>query len=382
LEGAVLRASIWSHGIGCLAGYLVVLGSGCNIQEPTPEAGPGFAIPDAGAPDSGWTRLDVLAGQVGVVGSEDGIGPGARLDNPGGVAATAAYLYFADTGNQVLRRIALDAGSVTTIAGTPGVAGPLDGVGPAAAFSQPEGLAIDEKGILYLADSANDAIRRIDPTTATVTTLAGTLGVAGSADGLGSAAGFRSPHGLAYDPLGYLWVADTGNDTIRQITLTTKAVVTIAGTPGARGSSDGTGPTALFNAPWGIAPDGSGGAYVTDTGNETLRWVNSTGTVSTLAGAVGQPGSVDGVATNAQFIQPAGLVSDGNGNLYIADTGNGAIRQVVIGSTTVTTPVGILGEPGLAIGPLPAGLAAPEYLAFGSGGQLFVSDDDVIVVVH
>lgn len=377
-----MRASAWIHGIGCLLGHLLVLGSGCNIQEPTPEAGPGFAIPDAGTPNSGWTRLDIVAGQVGVAGSEDGIGAGARLDNPGGVAATAAYLYVADTGNQVLRRIALDGGSVTTIAGTAGAAGASDGVGLAAAFSQPQGLAIDQKGILYLADSSNDAIRRIDPATATVTTLAGTLGTAGSADGVGNKAAFRSPHGLAYDPLGYLWVADTGNDTIRQITLATEGVVTIAGTAGARGSSDGTGPTALFNTPWGIAPDGAGGAYVTDTGNETLRWVNSTGTVSTLAGAVGQPGSVDGVATAAQFLQPSGLLSDGSGNLYVADTGNGAIRQVVIGTTAVTTPIGILGEPGLTIGPLPAGLAAPEYLAFGASGQLYISDDDVIVVVH
>src|SRR6202044_2967656 len=110
----------------------------CNIQEPTPEAGPGFAIPDAGTPDSGWTRPDALAGQGGGGGAEGGTGPGARLDNPGGVAPTAEYLYFADTGNQVLRRIALDAGSVTTIAGTAGVAGPLDGIGAASAFSQPE----------------------------------------------------------------------------------------------------------------------------------------------------------------------------------------------------------------------------------------------------
>lgn len=377
-KGAALRASAW---IGAVGGALIATG-GCVIHEPTPVTGPGFAIPDAGTPSVAWTELDVLAGQVGVPGDLDGIGPGARLNGPGGVAASGPWVYFADTGNQVLRRIALDGGAVTTLAGTPGLAGPLDGVGAAAAFSQPEGLAIDDGGILYLADSANDAIRRIDPTTATVTTFAGALGVAGSADGIGAAARFRSPHGIAFDPLGYLWVADTGNDTIRQITLATRAVVTVGGTPGARGSTDGTGPTALFNAPWGIAPDGLGGAFVADTGNDTLRSVGSTGQISTLAGAVGQPGGVDGIGDGAQFIQPYGLVSDGAGSLYVADTGNGAIRRVDIATATVTTPIGILGEPGLTIGPLPAGLEAPAYLGLGGTGQLFVSDDDVIVVIR
>jgi sugar lactone lactonase YvrE len=361
---------------------MLVCTGGCVINEPTPEAGPGFAIPDAGTPDSGWTDLVVIAGQVGISGSEDGVGLGARLDNPAGVAATAAFVYFADTSNQVLRRIALDGGSVTTFAGTDGVAGPQNGVGAAAAFAQPEGLAIDDAGILYLADSSNDAIRRIDPATATVTTLAGTLGIAGDADAVGTAAGFRSPHGIAYDPLGYLWVADTGNHTIRQITLATLDVVTFAGTAGAQGSSDGTGPTARFNAPWGVAPDGTGGAFVADTGNDTIRSISSSNVVSTLAGAVGQPGSVDGVATGAQFVQPQGLLFDGQGNLYVADTGNGDIRCVDILTATVTTPIGILGEPGLTPGPLPGGLDTPQYLAFGAAGQLFVTDDDVIVEIR
>ncbi len=282
----------------------------------------------------------------------------------------------------MLRRISLDAGSVVTFAGSAGVAGGVDGVGANAAFSQPEGLAIDDAGMLYLADSSNDAIRKIDPATATVTTLAGTLGVAGSNDGIGGAAGFRSPHGIAYDPLGYLWVADTGNHTIRQITLSTRDVVTFAGTAGAQGSSDGSGPTARFNAPWGVAPDGTGGAFVADTGNDTIRAISSTNVVSTLAGAVLQPGSVDGVATGAQFVQPEGLLFDGSNNLYVADTGNGAIRCVDVLTTTVTTPIGILGQPGLAPGPLPGGLDTPQYLAFGTAGQLFVSDDDVIVVIR
>jgi sugar lactone lactonase YvrE len=373
-----LRASVYIQAVGGLL-LLGSGGSGCVINEPTPEAGPGFAIPDAGTPDGGWTELEVLAGQVGVAGSVNGIGAGARLDNPGGVAATADWIYVADTGNQVLRRIALDGGGVTTLTGLVTM---TDGGAAAAAFSNPQGLAIDDAGILYLADSSNNAIRRIDPVAGTVTTLAGSLGVAGSANGIGAAAAFRSPHGIAFDPLGYLWVADTGNDTVRQITLATGNVVTIAGTPGAQGSGDGTGPSASFNAPWGIAPDGAGGAYVADTGNDTVRAVSSTGSVSTLAGAAGQPGSLDGVATNAQFVQPSGLVSDGAGNLYVADTGNGAIRQIAITTAMVTTPIGILGEPGLTIGPLPAGLDAPEFLAFGASGQLFISDNDVIVVVQ
>jgi DNA-binding beta-propeller fold protein YncE len=121
---------------------------------------------------------------------------------------------------------------------------------------------------------------------------------------------------------------------------------------------------------------------VADTGNDTIRSISSSNVVSTLAGAVGQPGSVDGVATGAQFVQPQGLLFDGQGNLYVADTGNGDIRCVDILTATVTTPIGILGEPGLTPGPLPGGLDTPQYLAFGAAGQLFVTDDDVIVEIR
>lgn len=135
------------------------------------------------------------------------------------------------------------------------------------------------------------------------------------------AAPFKHPLGVAADGAGNLFVADTGNAITRKVALSTGMVTTLAGAVGMAGSSDGTGPAARFYVPWGVAADGAGNLYVADSGNQTLRKVVvATGAVSTIAGAVGKVGSADGVGPVARFLEHRGITLDGAGNLYVADS--------------------------------------------------------------
>ena len=183
--------------------------------------------------------------------------------------------------------------------------GSADGTGAAARFNGPSGVAFDSSGNAYVADSQNDTIRMITPAGA-VTTIAGAAGEVGSDDGPGNAARFSSPNGVAADGAGNIYVADFGNDTIRQLTretvggVTTWTTTTIAGTAGQPGSADGKGAAARFKTPAGVAADGSGNVYVADLGNSTIRKLTpstvggvTTWTTATIAGTAGQTGSTD-----------------------------------------------------------------------------------------
>jgi streptogramin lyase len=153
---------------------------------------------------------------------------------------------------------------------------------------------------------------------------------------MGTGALFNYPTGVAVDAAGNLYVADAYNDTVRKIT-SAGAVTTLAGSPGLSGATDLTGANALFNQPAGLAVDSSGNVYVADTGNCTIRRITSSGAVTTVAGIAGIAGFLDGAGTNAFFNQPRGLLVDGSGNLVVADTGNAAIRKID-GNATVSTP--------------------------------------------
>jgi hypothetical protein len=216
-------------------------------------------------------------------------------------------------------------GTVTTLAGTAGVSGSTDGIGAAARFYYPEGITTDNTN-LYVADSNNGTIRKVVIATGTVTTLAGTAGVTGSANGTGAAAEFTSPEDITTDGAN-LYVADTWNNTIRKVVITTRAVTTLAGTAGVFGSTDGTGAAAWFNRPRGITTDGTN-LYVADTFNHTIRKVViATGAVTTFAGTAGLTGSTDGMGAAARFYFPVGITTDGT-NLYVADMENNTIRVV------------------------------------------------------
>jgi sugar lactone lactonase YvrE len=231
----------------------------------------------------------------------------------------------------------------TTLAG--GQTGATDGTGTAAEFNSPNGLAIDSVGNLYVADTGNFTIRKVSPS-GVVTTIAGTAGMKGSADGKGAAALFSFPTGIAIDVTGDLYVTDTGNNTIRKID-TTGQTSTIAGKPGVIGSTDGTGSAASFKGPTGIAVDSSGNLYVADSGNDTIREISPAAVVTTLAGLAGQSGDIDAFGIGARFNDPTGLALDSSGNVYVSDTGNYSGREISpTGSvSTLNFPHPQLGSP-------------------------------------
>ncbi len=220
--------------------------------------------------------------------------------------------------------------TVSTFAGS-GTAGFLDGAGANAQFNNPEGIAADAAGNVYIADAVNNRIRKISAA-GVVSTLAGS-GAAGFADGSGTAAQFYSPQGLALDAAGNVYVADLGNNAIRKIT-PAGAVTTLAGS-GVAGWNDATGNTAQFKNPRGLTVDASGNVYVADKGNNRIRKITPAGAVTTVAGLT-TAGYTDGAVATATFNQPQGVAMDSKGNLYIADTGNNAIRYIGTDGTVTT----------------------------------------------
>ena len=268
--------------------------------------------------------VTTLAGLADNDGSTDGTGSGARFSYLNGIAAdSAGNVYVTDFSNTI-RKIT-PAGVVTTLAGTPGVYGSADGTGSAAQFWQPWGIAVDSAGNLYVADQGNSTIRKITPA-GVVTTIAGAAGAFGSADGSASAARFNAPAAVAVDSAGNLYVADTGNQTIRKIT-SAGVVTTLAGTAGIAGSTDGTGGAARFYMPYALTVAGTT-LYVADTFNSTIRKVTSGGVVTTFAGAAGGFGNVNGTGSAARFNNPYGVAATSTGTIYVADARNMAIRKI------------------------------------------------------
>ncbi|MGA2082747.1 MAG: NHL repeat-containing protein [Holophaga sp.] len=266
-----------------------------------------------------------LAGTPGQQGSADGPGQSALFNGPNGIAIdTLGNLYVADSGNSTIRKIT-PGGMVSTLAGTSGQLGSADGTGPDASFWWPFGVAVDGSGAVYVADTSNSSIRKITAG-GVVSTFAGTADKAGSADGQGTAATFSSPHSIVIDSSGNLFVADSGNNNIRRIT-PSGVVSTVAGT-GVRGCDDGPGIVATFFNPAGLALDGAGNLYVADPLNEVIRKITPAAYVITIAGMPSQLGSTDGPVLAATFFHPSGVAVDGSGNIYVADTLNGTIRKI------------------------------------------------------
>jgi len=316
--------------------------------------------------------VSTLAGTPGVGGRADGTGAAASFFYPGGIAVTGTgTVYVADTGNHSLRVVA-PSGVVATLAGAAGLPGSTDGTGGAALFNYPDGVAVDIFGSLYIADHGNNTIRKMT-SAGVVTTIAGLAGISGSADGAGGAARFNGPTGVAVDASGNIYVADAGNCTVRKITAA-GTVSTLAGAAGVAGSSDGVGPAARFNAPEGVAVDGGGNVYVADTNNSTIRKVTPSGTVTTLAGAAGQTAGTDGIGTAARFNGPYAVAVDSAGNVYVADFFNATVRKITPAGT-VTTLVGLAQQVGFtdATGGA-AKFNQPYGLAVDGGGNVFVAD--------
>lgn len=332
----------------------------------------GLMLAGAGAVRAQSLIISTVAGYAGK-GSNDGVGSGALFQNPQGVAVDGAgNVYVADTGNNTIRVITA-AGVSSTLAGTPGVAGSADGTGASASFNQPAGLALDAATNIYVSDFGNNTIRKIT-LSGHVTTIAGVAGVVGSANATGTNATFYHPLGIAVDGSTNLYVADYGNQLIRKIS-SSLAVTTLAGAVGVAGTNNGTGTAAQFNNPEGVTVDSSGNVYVADTGNAAIRLVTSAGAVSNLAGSPGSLGSTDGAGTSALFYQPIGIAYNSSGGfLYVADYFENTIRTLTTGGTVVTV-ASLAGTTGSTDG---VGSAArfwgPQGLAVGSGGTLYIAD--------
>ena len=318
--------------------------------------------------------VTTLAGLAGTYGSSDGTGNAARFWAPSGVAVdTSGNLYVADQYNHTIRKVT-SGGVVSTLAGLPGNYGSSDGTGSAARFNYPTGVAVDGSGNVYVADEVNYTIRKVTPG-GVVSTLAGLAGSSGSSDGTGSAARFNNPLGVAVDGSGNVYVADYGNSTIRKVT-SGGGVSTLAGLAGNPGSSDGTGSSARFSYPSGVAVDSSGNVYVADQTNCTIRKISPTGGVSTLAGLAGTTGSSDGTGSAAQFNFPSGVAVDGSGNVYVADINNNTLRKVTPAGV-VSTLAGLAGNSGSSDG---AGSTArfdrPQSVAVDGSGNVYVADNN------
>jgi sugar lactone lactonase YvrE len=285
--------------------------------------------------------VTTIAGLAGNHGTNDGIGTQAQFYCPNGVAVDdAGNLYVSDRNNCTIRKITPGSGGwvVTTLAGSPGVPGSADGTGSAARFYAPGSLALDRATNVYVADAYNHTIRKVTPQ-AVVTTLAGLAGNAGSADGTNSDARFDEPDRVAVDGMGNLYVADYGNGTIRKVAPvgTNWVVTTLAGLAGHWGSTDGTGAAARFAAPEGVTVDSAGNVFVAD-GNCTVRKITAQGSVTTLAGFPGISATVDGTGSSARFNSPFGVALDGMGNLYVPDGWGNTVRKGWV-STATNAPV-------------------------------------------
>ncbi len=319
--------------------------------------------------------VTTLAGTGGTYGSAEGTGLDARFRNPSSVAVDPANnVYVADQINQTIRKVT-SAGEVTTLAGLAGYGGSADGAGNEARFGNPSGVAVDSAGNVYVADTWNSTIRKVTPA-GVVTTLAGLPGAPGGDDGMNSQATFLYPQGIAVDNAGNLYVADTFGYTIRKVTPvgTNWVVTTLAGWYDHYGFRDGSGANAYFNLPTSVAVDSTGNVFVADTLNHLIRKVTAAGVVTTFAGGAGVVGSADGTGTAARFYAPTGVAVDSADNVYVTDTYNNTIRKITP-ARVVTTLGGMPDNIGTADGTgNSARFSNPSGIAVDGEGNLYVAD--------
>jgi len=349
------------HVLFGFAAAIALLLSGCSSQSSSPPAAPTpIAVGLLPLPSIPVGIVTTFAGS-GTSGDINATGTAASFFYPQAVAVdSSGNVYVADMNNNQIRKIS-SAGVVTTFAsdipqpagvavdthGNVYVADPdylrilkITGAGVASSFAGGNhqgykngkgslaeflgicGIAVDKSGNVYVADAGNNRIRKITPA-AVVTTLAGS-GVQGYKNGTGTAAQFDDPSAVTVSASGVVYVADTGNYRIRKIT-PIGVVTTLAGS-GVSGSQDGTGTTAQFSPAFGIAVDTLGNVYLADSFNSRIRKITAAGVVTTLAGSWG--GFQNGTGTVAQFGEPYDVAVAPNGNLFVADYLNNAIRLI------------------------------------------------------
>ena len=319
-----------------------------------------------------WGQAVTTLAGSGAFGSLDAIGTAAQFSNPTGICTDGAgNLFVADYANNCIRKIAIATGSVTTLAGS-GTPGFVDATGVLAEFNLPTGICSDGAGNLFVVDAGNHSIRKIVIATGVVTTFAGT-GAPGFLDATGTSAQFDNPLGVCNDGLGNLFVTDASNQRIRKIVIATGGVTTLAGS-GTAGFLDATGTSAQFNFPNGVCSDGAGNLFVGDESNFRIRKiVIATGVVTTLAGT-SSSGFLDATGTAAQFASPRGVWSDGAGNLFVGDAANNRIRKIIIATGVVTTLAGNGIAGFLDANGTTARFNYPNGIYGDGAGNLFVAD--------
>ena len=272
-------------------------------------------------------------------------------------------------------RSILATGNVTTLAGAAGQSGHVDGAMTAARFHGPQGLALDDASkLLYVADTLNRAIRRIDLGKGLVSTL--------SEIPTSTFGGLDAPVALVLQGTS-LFVTDSNDDDVVVIDLQRGQISLVAGQFGTPGTGDGAGAGAAFYAPTGLAADGRGDLYVADNLGRTVRKiVIASGAVSTIAGKPASSGFGDGVGVMAYFAQPFGATANDLGDLFVSDSTNNAVRHVDVATGAVTTVIGGPSIDGVRLGALPAQLTLPSAVALTRTGGLLVVSENAVLIAH
>lgn len=445
LDGAgnVYIADLYSNRVFKVAttgNVAIVAGNGARGGVSSGDGGPainakltypsGVAVDGAGnvlIADRTYCRIREVSAQTAIISTVAGNGncgysgdggpaTSAEVNDPSGVAVdNFGNIFIADTNNCLIRKVSASTGVISTVSGTtPDATGLLHcgdlgdgGLATSAKIGFANGLALDASGNIFIADTTNCAVRKITASTGIISTVGGTGGSCGySGDGLAAtSATLNNPYGVALDSSGNLFIADTSNCVIREVSASNGNISTIAGdnTVGCGYSGDGASPTsAQFNQPWGVAVDSSGNIFVADYNNSAIREVSaSTSNISTFAGvAVPSPvhiGQMVGLpalsgdsylATDAEFgflndtPYGTGMATDQSGNVFIADTANNAVREVS-GSTGIITTLagnGLIGFSGDGGPATSATLFYPRDIAVDNIGNVYIMDSGNCVV--
>lgn len=286
-------------------------------------------------------------------------------------------IYFADFGNNRVRKI--DPNGVTTTVAGNGIVGYTGDNGPAASatLNYPSGVALDVVGNLYIADTYNAAVRKVNPA-GVITTFAGNFYATGFGDGgLATSAGLYTPRAVAIDLAGNVFIADDTDNTIRKVTPDGK-ISTLVGqhnSPGGFSGDNGPASAAALYNPQALAVDAQGNLYIADSSNGRIRKVALAGVITTIAGT-GTPGMAGdgGPAVLAQLLRPVGIAFDSTGTIYITDSVANSVRRINIAGTIDLIAGGIAGYSGDGGPALNAAFYSPTGISVDSQNNLIVAD--------